>query len=122
MEKVHSWVSFCIKNKSQKDLDSRQKKKYESRAGELRRERKNLLVKEWLELTMKTWISGDKKPKFRVKKGRNAKIWQLEEKNKCSIGPETSIPEIVKLKAQLTFPREEKFEAEKYRNTNWVFL
>ena len=90
MEKVHSWVSFCIKNKSQKDLDSRQKKKYESRAGELRREGKNLLVKEWLELTMKNWISGDRTPKTIVKKGQNPKIWILETVTKKMTQPKKS--------------------------------
>ena len=32
--------------------------------------------------------------------------------NKCSVGPEASIPEIEKLKAQLPFPREEKVKAQ----------
>ena len=31
----------------------------------------------------------------------------LQRENKCSVGPETSIPEIEKLKAQLPFPRED---------------
>ena len=33
-------------------------------------------------------------------------VWQMSQ-NKCSLGPETSMTEIEKLKAQLPFPRED---------------
>ena len=43
-----------------------------------------------------------------MKKNRNHQLFQIGcNQNKCSVGLETSIPEIEKLKAQLPFPRED---------------
>ena len=33
----------------------------------------------------------------------------MQEKNKCSVGPETSQPEVEKLAAQVSFPQEKVF-------------